>query len=146
MSVAAIAPIATLTVPVCAYENADFAAHNQTLLTGPPATLLAPTLVIYIALAITGWARTPGRLWSAAGFVASLAACLVLTELLRQPGIFWDGVDAEGNSTGGYELPEPSFGFAIWVVSVVLATAAAGLHILRGTPTAHRVVGATRPR
>lgn len=100
---------------------------------GPPLDLTAASLpfvlawVAVLACAVTAWVVRSLRWWSVAAVVSSLALAWLLVTTVRNPPILlWDGVDGQGNPTGGMVAGEPTVGVLLWVVGIA-ALAVAGV-------------------
>lgn len=90
-----------------------------------------------LACAGSGWLLRRWRAWSIVTIVIALAITWFFVQMLIDPPfLIWDGLDAQGRPTGGYEEAGPAWGAIAWVIGIA-ALFGAGVSGLR-RPKQHR--------
>lgn len=123
----------TLALPILDSGNARGPTIVVSSLGGAPfdlsdanAAFVAAWVAVLVCAASVWLVRTL-KWWSLATIlVAVLLAAMLLMMIVDPPTLSWDGVDAQGRETGGYEIGKPVAGAVVWAVGLA-ALGAAGI-------------------
>lgn len=130
VTVAAALPWLTVVLPVYSFQTEQFDDEAVSLGSGSAGVFLLIPIIVMAVLAVVAWRRRVGVVWAvAAGAIAVVTGLLLIP--LGQGSIIWDGVDAQGRPTGGYEVLLPDWGLLAMLLSLFLLVIAAVLVLRR---------------